>query len=135
MGAWGVGIFENDDACDFAAAVAESHDLSLLEATLDRVIDTGEEYLEAPQASEALAAADIIARLKKVPRERTSYTASIDKWIDRANLSPSDQLVDKARRAIARVLTEPSELLELWQESDEFESWRSSVGEVASHLS
>ena len=64
MGAWGSDVFENDDACDFAAEVAKGKDLSRLKATFDRVQEIGQLYLEAPDASEALSAADIVARLR-----------------------------------------------------------------------
>jgi hypothetical protein len=37
MGAWGIGIFENDTACDFAAAVANGGGVPLVEQALDRV--------------------------------------------------------------------------------------------------
>src|SRR5437762_4290319 len=83
MGAWGSGIFENDTACDFAADVAESTGPALLEKALDRVIAVGGDYLEAPDAVEALAAADIVAHLRGNPGVQTSYTARIDVWIAR----------------------------------------------------
>ncbi len=60
MEAWGSGIFENDTACDFAASVAESDDLTALEEALDRVLAAEGKYLEAPDAEEGLAAADIV---------------------------------------------------------------------------
>jgi len=65
--------------------------------------------------------------LKGRPRERTAYTAAVDEWVDRLKLSPGDGLVEKARLSITRILKEPSELFELWRESDEFESWKGSV--------
>jgi len=45
-----------------------------------------------------------------------------------------DELVDKAKRAIARILLEPSELLELWTESNDFEGWKRAVEGVAQRL-
>ncbi len=45
-------MFENDDACDFAAEVAKSSNLSKLEEALDRVLKAGNEYIEAPEATE-----------------------------------------------------------------------------------
>lgn len=134
MGAWGTGVFENDTACDFAGAVATSRDLAALEATFDRVLGAGDDYLEAPDAEEALAAADIVTRLKGRARERTAYTTEIDEWVEQSKFDPSADLVEKARLAIARILKEPSELLELWRDSDEFESWRHSVEDLSRHL-
>src|SRR5262245_54608459 len=60
MGAWGVGTFENDTAFNYALEVAEGSSLARLESASDHVLASGNAYLEAPQAEEALAAADII---------------------------------------------------------------------------
>ncbi len=134
MGAWGIGIFENDTACDFAATVAEGNGLLVLENALDRVLAAETNYLEAPDAEEGLAAADIVARLKGRPGAQTAYTAKIDAWVQRSKATPSEVLIEKARRSIARILTEPSELLELWQDTADFEVWKSSVEEVSRRL-
>lgn len=127
MGAWGVDTFENDTACDYALEVTKDSNFARMESTLDRTLSTGGEYLEAPDAEEVLAAAEIIARLRGQFGQRTAYTQQIDEWVGRVNLSPSGELVEKARRCVVRVMTQPSELLDLWTESDQFESWQSSV--------
>ncbi len=134
MGAWGKGTFENDKACDFAANVAEGSGLVLLEQALDRVLASEATYLDASDAEKGLAAADIVARLKGSPGDQTSYTARIDAWIERSKSKPSDALIEKARRSIARILTEPSALLELWQDSGDLEVWKQSVDEVSRRL-
>jgi len=135
MGAWGVGTFENDHACDYAEDIAGGKDTSRIEATLAHVLSAGAAYLEAPDAEEALAAADIVARLGGHFGKRDAYTESIDEWAGRIKLQPNKQLVEKARSAIARILREPSEIMELWRDSEDFEAWKSSVEEVAARLS
>ncbi len=134
MGAWGTGIFENDDASDYANTIVDGHDTGVLERTLDRVLAIGTGYLEAPDSSEALAAADMIACLLGRPGDDTPYSEKIDAWVRKVKITPSSQLIDKARRTVSRVLTEPSELLELWQESDEFEIWKASVESLSGRL-
>jgi Domain of unknown function (DUF4259) len=134
MGAWGSGIFENDTACDFAADVAEGGGVSLVDQALDRVLARGGNYLEAREAEECLAAAEIIARLKGSPGDETPYTALVDAWIKGSPASVSAEIVEKAKRAIARVLAEPSELVELWAESDDFDSFRRSVEALSGRL-
>jgi hypothetical protein len=134
VGAWGAGIFDNDTACDFATEVVASRDLSVLEGTFDRVLAAGSDDLEAPDAEEALAAADIVARMRGQLNAPTAYTVEIDQWVERVKLSPGEQLVDKARRSIERILAEPSELLELWRESNDFESWKRSVEDLSERL-
>ncbi|RBP08551.1 uncharacterized protein DUF4259 [Roseiarcus fermentans] len=132
MGAWGTGIFDNDTAADFAGAVAESGGVPALEAALDRALAAGDVYLEAPQAEEALAAAEIVARTSQPSAGPDPYTASVDAWIAANHPQVGAALRDKARRAIARVLTEPSELLEVWMESGQYEAWAHAVRDVSS---
>jgi Domain of unknown function (DUF4259) len=133
MGSWGTCIFENDDACDYAADVASTGDVSILERTFDLILET-EGYLEAPIASEALTAADIVARLRGRPGEQTAYTAEIDRWVAGLKLVPSDQLLEKARRSVERIMTAPSELLELCQESQDFASWKRTIDGLMNRL-
>jgi hypothetical protein len=85
-------------------------------------------------AEEGLAAVDIVARLRGSPGQQTTYTAAIDAWIQNAQAQVPDELVDKARRAIARILSAPSELLELWTESEDFDGWKRPVEGVAQRL-
>jgi hypothetical protein len=130
MGTWGPGVFENDTACDFAATVSKRGVQALIGA-LDRVLSIEGGYLESPDAAEGLAAAEVIARLKGSPGKEDAYTASVDAWVRRSRTNPTDELVEKAKRSIARILAEPSELLELWQESEDFDDWKSSVEAIS----
>lgn len=134
MGAWGTGIFDNDTACDWAYTLEESDDLSVVEESLEKVISVGSEYLEAPDAEEALAAAEVIARLQGNYGDRNAYTETIDKWVSERELKVSPELARKALSAIERVLTEPSEILELWNESEEFDAWKASISNLSSRI-
>lgn len=134
VGAWGPGVFENDIACDFGAAVSNGGGLTLLDQALDRVLACGSDYLEAPEAEECLAAAEIIARLVGRAGDETAYTSAVDAWIKGAQHSVSEQVVEKARRAIARILAPPSELAELWTESEDFDDWKRGVEALMARL-
>jgi hypothetical protein len=134
MGTWGKGTSENDTACDFAVTVAEGNGLVVLEQALDRILASETNYLEAPDAQEGLASADIVARLNGSLGAQTSYTATIDAWVERSKSTLSEALIEKARSSITRILTEPSELLELWQDSADFEVWKRNVEEVSRRL-
>jgi len=59
MGAWDTTSFGNDTANDWAYGLLESNDFSLIEATLQKVLDFGDEYLEAPEAEEGIAASEL----------------------------------------------------------------------------
>jgi hypothetical protein len=134
MGAWGVDVFDNDTACDYAASVAETSNLAKIEATISGVLHSGTKYLEAPDGEECLAAADIVARLRGNFGICNAYTEDIDRWVKSIKLLPSPDLLDKARRAVERVSTGPSELIDLWTQSDEFEAWKSSVDGLRQRL-
>jgi hypothetical protein len=127
MGAWSHESFGNDDACDFAAELAESEDLSAIEGALDAVLKVGDEYLEAPEASQAIAAAEAVSRLQGNWGERDSYSEAIDSWVEKVKLKPNQALLQKTHQALDRILTEPSELKELWEESEEAGEWIAAV--------
>ncbi len=108
MGAWGFKPLENDDAADLSAEFADSKDISILERAIDQIVNLGEkEYLEAPEASMAIASASIIRTIPNLPKE----------------------LIEKSKKAVTRVL-ENSELKELWEESEEYDKWHSATKEL-----
>ena len=134
MGAWSHESFGNDDACDFGAEIAESEDLSTLESALDAVLNIGNEYLEAPEASQAIAAAEAIARLQGNWGKRDSYSEAIDSWVEQVKLKPSPALLLKAHQTLDRILTEPSELMELWEEGEDAGEWVAAVKELKARV-
>lgn len=132
MGAWGTGIFENDDAMEFLSeALGEDGPDSILEH-IEAVTDLGDDdYLEAPEASMALAAAELVATSAGTPSSRLpDEVADGLPW----EWEPSSDDVANAVRAIHRV-AEESELSELWQESeDSFEEWRGVLDNLLKRL-
>ena len=118
MGTWAADPFGNDTACDWKYGIEETDDLSVIQRSITRVLEIGDEYLEAPEAEEAIAAADTLARLRGQFYVRNAYTESLDEWVAKHPIDPPQGLVDDAIRAMERVLSEPSELLELWMEGD-----------------
>lgn len=130
MGAWGHGAFDNDTACDWAYELEESKDLSKVDIALQNVIFVGDDYLDSDVATIGLAACEVIARLKGKWGVRNSYTETVDKWVEAHPGQPPDALVKKAVAAIDRILTAPSELLELWEESDDADRWKAGVAEL-----
>ncbi|HRK35160.1 MAG TPA: DUF4259 domain-containing protein [Candidatus Hydrogenedentes bacterium] len=134
MGAWDVNAFGNDTACDWLYMLEEARDLSLVEETLDRVLNAGDEYIDASDAEEALVAIEVVARLQGNWGERSSYSELADAWVEQSDIKPSAALAKKAKQVIARILSDPSELKELWEESDEFTEWKDSVAELDSRV-
>lgn len=123
MGAWGTGAFENDTAGDFCWSVTDGGGLAALQDAFDHVLEAGDEDLEAPAAEEAIAAAAIVARLK----DGAPLDDGLEAWIAKEKPVASPELVANARAALARIATAPSELLDLWQETDDFPEFKAGV--------
>ena len=131
MGSWANDPFGNDTACDWKYGLDDVDDLSLIEETIQRVLETGEEYLEAPTAEEAIAAADTIARLRGKFYVRNAYTESVDDWVEKHKLTPPRELITAATGAIDRILRCPSELLELWEDDA---GWKQQMADLKERL-
>jgi hypothetical protein len=135
VGTWDIGVFDNDAAADWAFGLEKTSDASYVEATLDKVLRVGTGYLEGPDADEGLAAAETVARLLGRGGPKTPYTEPVDKWVSAVKVPVSASLARKAMQVASRVLVEPSEALELWQESDDFEKWKSLLNDLSVRLS
>ena len=133
MGAWGLGSFENDDACDFLADATESGDLTLLREALDNVL-TSTEYVEAPDACNAIVAAEIIAAALGRPTQAAQQEEELTSWLSRIRPTIDNELAAQALDALSRILAENSDLRELWEEADDFSDWQASVKELALQL-
>ncbi|AFL74297.1 DUF4259 domain-containing protein [Thiocystis violascens] len=133
MGAWSHEPFGNDDANDWAHGLEDANDLSLIESALDNALEA-EEYLEAPEASEAVAAVEVVAKLLGKGTQTDSYTEKVDEWVKSVSARPDAALIAKARRTLERVLGENSELRELWEESGA-EDWLDSIRSLQSAIS
>ena len=129
MGAWGTGTFDNDTAGDWADGLAERADLSLVHETL-LTVSSGDCYLDADDASEALAACEVLARLKGNTGARDAYTETVDAWVVAHPQPVPPDLVRLATAAIDRILGENSELAELWAESESAAEWRTAVEDL-----
>ncbi len=133
MGTWGIGSFENDDAGDFMIDLLDSGDLSLVREVLDNVL-TSTEYVEAPDATLAIVAAEIVAAARGRPTVAAQQEEGLADWLARIRPTIDDDLLRQARDALARVLGENSELRELWEETDDMQAWRAAVTELATQL-
>ncbi len=134
MGTWGTGFFDNDTACDWGYELVDSADMSVIEQAFNRVIKAGDAYLEAPEAEEALAAAEVVARLQGNWGPRNAYTETVDAWVEEHAFKVPGELISKAKAVIRRVVSTPSELLELWQETPEFEDWKALVDQLEARV-
>ena len=129
MGAWDVDTFDNDTACDWAYDLENATGLSYVREALDAVLEVGDEYLDSDEACMALAACEVLARLKGNWGKRNSYTETIDKWVESHPQTPPADLIQAVFSVIDRIRTQPSELLELWEEGDATE-WHAAVDDL-----
>lgn len=129
MGTWSTGILDNDDAVGWFRRLGGGDDLHRIEAALDRVLDVGDDYLEAPEAQQAVAAAEAVARL----HGRPDPDAPSSDWPG-TRVHAARRLLEKARQVVDRILTPPSELQELWAESPDFAIWKRSLDQLIRRL-
>ena len=136
MGTWALDAFGNDYAMDWAQDLHEYKTLELVETTLDNVIDSQENELEAPFAAEALAALEVIARLLGQPGEGADdpATAEVDEWVAACKKKVTPPLLEKARLAFERITAESSELRQLWQDSEHFTDWQADVAALRARV-
>lgn len=130
MGAWGSGHFDNDDAGDFVGELVDAQEWSVVEVAFENILSIADDdYVEAPEASIAAAAAAIVAfALGKL----SVNIAPEDALVVQALGAPSAELVAKARRAIVRV--RQSELADLWDEAGEKDEWLATVDQLEQAL-
>jgi hypothetical protein len=119
MGAGGVGNFENDDAMDWLSELEHAKSSSFIAETLKVVTERGDEYLDANEASRALAAAEVVAALNQAASPH--LPVEVKQWVSRHRVG-SASLTQLALKAIQRIET-ASELSELWDESDRADEW------------
>jgi hypothetical protein len=134
MGTWGHGIFDNDTACDWAYLLEGSKDLSVVRNALDKVLSAGSKYLRMREAEEALAACEVIARLRGNFGDRNAYTESVDSWVISNKKEVPAKLINKSLAAIERILYGPSELSDLWNPDGGYSDWKNNVDNLVARI-
>src|SRR5262245_2154425 len=115
-GAWGEGSFENDDALDWATECAASKDVAVVETALRQVMK--QRYVEAPEGSAAIAAAEVVAAALGKPV--ADLPKGLGQWIAKQSREAIANQAPLARDAVERVARKDgsSELRELWADGD-----------------
>ncbi len=118
MGAWGVQSFENDDAVDWLSDLRRSTGMQAILSAVAVVAELEtDSYLEVPEASVAVAAAEVVAAL--LGRPTSNLPPDVTAWVDEnRQVGAPEGLRDSAQRAVARAQLS-SELRDLWDESDD----------------
>lgn len=127
MGAWGFLPFENDDALDWMDEL-ESGGAEVVRGAL---ATAGAGYVEAPEGSVAIAAAEVTSACQG--NTLGDLPENVATWVTAHGMELGAEDVELALQAIERVAGEESELAELWDDADEPE-WRESLGELSERL-
>ena len=130
MGTWGPGSFENDDALDWIAELAESSDDGPIVDALNTVIDQADESPEAPDCAVAIAAVEVVAAWMGEPSD--DCPEEVEAWVE-GRPAPSATMISQARY-VTEAISENSGLKDLWKESDEFESWKMSINDLLARM-
>ena len=126
MGAWSTEPFGNDEAGDWGYELEETADFSLVERAFDDVLEAS--YVESHLGSIAVAAAEALAQLLGKGAQAEAPPEAVAAWVQKmAGQSPPAALRTKALSALARALDSNSELNDLWQETEDYDAWKSSV--------
>lgn len=123
MGAWNYGVFDDDTAYDALEDLMISQDIVKdMERYFDDVIAS--KYIEYDDGQYAIVSAAIIDTILNGTEQRCDDVEYIF-WLEsikNLNVSPLKQ---KAVKALEAVLSDHSELKELWEDNEElYSSWR-----------
>ncbi|MCR5890099.1 DUF4259 domain-containing protein [Hymenobacter sp. J193] len=130
MGTWGYRNFDNDTAADFAADFRDQPSEALLLAALATAAEE-EEYIDADDASEALAAAEIVAAILGKPSK--DFPADLIPVIVKLDAGESEDLRELAQEAVEAVRKQ-SELQELWAETSDADAWQQELQGLLNRL-
>jgi hypothetical protein len=133
MGAWGVGPFENDTAADWLAELSVAVPTTLQITLLSVVAIEPEVYLEEPDASAAVAAAEVVAAMRGHAGPAVLGAPEILKWVRDHSDWLDTELVRQAIAAVYRVRSS-SELRDLWSESPELDVWAAQLDDLVLRL-
>lgn len=128
MGTWSTDTFGNDSAGDWSYGLDDRDDLSLVRETFGQALEEAE--LDADTASAALAACEVLARLKGHWGVRDPYSETVDRWVEAHPAQPPAELIATALNVIDKALEPDSELCQLWSEEENGPEWREKVADL-----
>lgn len=135
MGAWGAGSFENDSALDWLDSFCDDSGAGIapiVEALTAIAELTSADYLEVDEASDAIAAAELIAALQGRPPLHLPDCATA--WLNAQHVIIDPGLIVLALGVVDRVKAN-SELQDLWSESGGPDSeWHAVIADLEMRL-
>lgn len=137
MGAWGHGYFEDDAALDFMADIEDSDNpKKVIRQAFETAIKA--EYLESDEGSAVIVGATYVDRKvngTKFTEAGHDEPLDVDTFPDRNPDVDLSDLRKPAIEALQKVLSDTSELNELWSENDEdYPAWKQGVEQLLKRL-
>lgn len=130
MGAWGVGIFEDDTSCDLIDEAMDDGALTLIEEAMEVDMD---QYIDFEDAHKIIVSAALIDTIVNAT-DHHYPTENFDEWLKD---QPHDEIAafkDDIALRLHSVLAD-SELSELWQDEEEsFPQWKAIIARLIQSL-
>ncbi|KXU45401.1 MAG: DUF4259 domain-containing protein [Longibaculum muris] len=133
MGAWDFAVFDDDTAYDVLDDLKESSDIIKdMEKYFDDVIEA--DYVEYEEGYYALVSAAVLDSVVNDTQYRCDDEDYFE-WIKSLKKIDLTSLQSKAIKAIDVIISDKSELKELWEENEElYSSWREDKRSIQKRL-
>ena len=133
MGAWDFAVFDDDTAYDVLDDLKESSDIIKdMEKYFDDVIEA--DYVEYEEGYYALVSAAVLDSVMNDTQYRCDDEDYFE-WIKSLKKIDLTSLQSKAIKAIDVIISDKSELKELWEENEElYSSWREDKRSIQKRL-
>jgi hypothetical protein len=130
MGAWGLGTFDDDIACDWLEDLGESDTTAFFRVCLDL---RGHGDLEYVACVGVLCTAEMIHALLCGPRD--GLPGAANEWLRKSPVVSAEQLVPSAIEGLKRILDNQSAMHQLWEDSNgSYQQWIDRVTDLADRL-
>ncbi|WP_105620068.1 DUF4259 domain-containing protein [Vallitalea okinawensis] len=132
MGAWGTGLFEDDIALDCFEELCDSKINNYILRALE-IVDNGE-YLDYDECQSVIVSGCVV----DVLLNDASYNG-IDKsriTVKKQDMDDVLKLKESVIKALGEILSDRSEIKELWEENEEeYLNWRKNIEDLINRLS
>ena len=132
MGAWGMGVFDDDTSCEIMEDAIDEG--TSIEALIGKALGaSNSEYIEYTECHEIIVAGAMTnALLNEVAYEGVD---DLNPWLASQNKDQATPHKANLVVALKKVLSEGSELNELWSENeDDYPTWRGNIESIISDL-
>ena len=124
-------MFDDDTSCDLLYEAMETDALSFIKKAQNH---KDAEYLEYDECHEVIVAASIMDYILNGTKYNHN-TDGYDEWLSKQGKEGIEDLKSDISESLRRVLSEESELNELWLENEEdYPTWKGNIESILSNL-